>query len=192
MGDMDTDYFKKTKDDFSVLKFLMENDGPVTLPVIEEVFSHFYDVELPLPLPVMDLSDDERKGLSVSIMDEMLETLEKIVEAVNQAEAEEDVEEDDEEGSEEKIYLSDICPELTEELDNLWRELAGCFAAEINSTIQKPFTQPQEEEDFYEKLLPNLADDLDITEDEALSMVQNNSSLRLMLRRNGIDPDRII
>jgi hypothetical protein len=177
-------YFSTIIDDFTVTRTLLLNQVKITPHVLEGMARWFKDVELELPLPVMMAEGQERDTLAMQIVDDILATLDRIEVSVTEYGVEKyDAEID---------HPKDVCPELVEALDRLWRELAGCYAEQLNARIPSLGMSPEEENQMYAQFISQMSHDLDITEDEAREVVRTNSSFRLMLRYQGINPDRIV
>lgn len=171
-------------DDFTVAHVLLLNNAKLTSPVIDGMARWFRDVELELPLPVMIGEGPDKDALAIQIVEDILATLNTIEQHV--------VEYGVEKYEAEVEHPKEICPQDVETLDRLWREFAGCYAEQLNETIPSLGMSPEEENEMYSQFISQMSQDLDISEDEAREVVRNNSSFRLMLRYQGINPDRIV
>lgn len=177
-------YFSTIINDFETARVLLKNNMRLTAPVIDGMARWFRDVELELPLPVLIPEGTEKNALGAQIVEEIVGTLNSIELSV--------VEYGVEKYEAEVDHPKEICPESVETLDGLWREFAGCYAEQLNATIPPLGLSPEEENDMYAQFIERMSQDLDITEEEAREVVRNDSSFRLMLRYQGINPDRII
>lgn len=142
---------------------------------INALWRWFFDQELKVPLPIMPLSDTERRELAGEILHEMeglfLE-LEKAAES----------------DGEENVDLNQT--EAGIKVNNLWRELAGCYAHAINKSVT--VLTDEEEEVAYTNIIPVLIASSGISEEELYQRIKHDGSTRMMLRKSGIDPDRLL
>lgn len=173
--------------DLKVLRVCIETDTFVTPPVIDAVWAWFSDVEIVLPIPDMELKPEDRKRLSLDIIDEMIEEFKKAGEKWTAAT--EGLEYDEEEWDEDYPVPSEVAEEEVQNVDTLWRELSGCLAATLNDMVPQ-FTE-EAAEYFYAHILEQAADDFQVSLDEVREALKTDVSFRMMLRRQGFDPDRI-
>jgi len=167
--------FEDVTDDLAVMKAVIMTETKMTSTVVNMVWRWFPDVELILPIPDMGIVGDEWKRLTETIVDEMIFTFDK---AGVLWEANPDVED-----------VTEVAPEEVLILDSLWRELAGCFAVLINEDIpQIPEVMAVE---IYENAVEQLASAYEMDPEEVREAALNNVSFRTMLRRQGLDPDRV-
>ena len=160
----------KARDDLRVLKILVENDGPVTSTTLSAVWRWFLDVEIPLPLPAMPLTDKQRLTLTRAITSEMDDVF---AELEQQAETGGNVTEG----------------EPVDRINALWRELAGCYADILNASLpQLPEEQKREMEANAVRLV---AMSTGMDEEEAAEHIRTDPVTRTMLRRSGIEPDNV-
>lgn len=157
--------------DIRVMKAVVDADVEMTPAVVNAVWKWFQDVELMVPLPVMDMSDKMRLSLVKDILAEMDEAFTRL-----------DQRSQDNGPAEMQAY-----PEVAL-VDSLWRELAGCYADIVNAQIT--VLTPEEQEQAYEGALRYLQMTSDLDETEVLRQIKTDPALRMMLRRNGLDPDR--
>lgn len=164
----------KIRNDIAVLKLIIENNAPVTESAIKGLWQWFPDVELVLPLPVMPLSAEQRKEISVNILEDMDAAF-----AVIEVKFDELVEAD-----RKGVEL----PEETQ-VNNLWRELAGCYAEQINAEVPQLPEEIKESmgRGLYETLINGFGGDEDIL----LQKLKTDTTLRMMIRMAGLDPDLI-
>lgn len=165
----------KIRKDLAVLRLVIENDLPVTDSTIKGLWQWFPDVELVLPLPIMPLTDEQRKEVSINILNDMDEAFAHIEKNFSE------LVEADEKGIETKEETL---------VNNLWRELAGCYAETINAEVPQ---LPEEIKEtlgrgMYETLVNGFGGD----EDMLSYKLQNDSTLRMMIRMAGLDPDLLI
>lgn len=162
--------------DLRVLVACLDTETPPTEAVIGGIWRWFFDVELILPLPVMSMEDDERNRLGKEIASEMVEAFERIAKYRAAAES---------------IKLPfRVSPEDAAIVDNLWRELAGCYAEQVNRQVPTVEMDEEEAESFYGSFVSRTADMFDVSEDEIREALRTDSSFRMMLRLQGYDPDR--
>jgi len=166
----DVNPVSKARDDLRVLKVLVENDGPITSTTLSAVWRWFLDVEIPLPIPAMPLSDEERLMFARSITEEMDEVF---AELEQHADAGLDVTEG----------------EPVERINALWRELAGCYADTLNSSVPQLPDERKREMEANAVRLVAMSTGLD--EDEAAEHIRTDPVTRTMLRRSGIEPDNV-
>lgn len=164
----------QAREDVRVFQAVVAAGAPVTDAVMHGLWQWFLDVELMLPLPVMDLNERERTRYASEILAEIDRIL-ALMEASplppqNPTEA--------------AIYA-----DRAGDVDKLWRELAGVYAPIVNRSVM--VLTDEQREYAHERVIPAICDSSGIDEDEARERVRHDPSLRLMLRRSGIDPDRI-
>jgi hypothetical protein len=159
--------------DLAVLGAVLDADVEVTDQVINGVWRWFQDIEIAVPLPVMDLTSDERRTLATTIlieMDDLFAGLEDLCE-----------------GKSAKSQAAVAKTPEADRVNNLWKELAGCYAELVNDEI--PELPESLRASIIESMLEDLADRFGITEDAVRTRVRTDSSLRMMLRMNGLNPD---
>lgn len=173
--DQDENIIPAIRDDVAAFKALVGAGLTITDSVLNGLWRWFRDVELIMPLGVMGMSRDERTKLSLLILEEMDEqfaVLERIWE----------------QGSEE---VRDGIGELPEaaKVNALWRELAGVYAELINAEMR---VLPAEMRAAIEaEGLSALAENFHMDEESLRSHVKSDPALRMMIRMNGLDPDRL-
>lgn len=144
--------------------------------VITGVWRWFQDVEVNVPLPIMPMDDDERASIATAIAEEM-DTILAELEAVCAGKS-------DSEQSDVTENHALVAP-----LNNLWKELAGCYADLINDEV--PILPAALRAMIVESILEELAEKNDCDEAEIRRRVRTDQSLRMMLRMNGINPDEL-
>ena len=107
--------------DVRVVRTLLENDVPITDMVMRGLWRWFADVEIPVPLPRMGLKDDQRRALALTIITEMDEAFTKLEIACEGKTTEEQAE-----------YTASADATV---VNNLWKEIAGCYAEIINEDV---------------------------------------------------------
>lgn len=172
------DILDNTNHDLKALQAVLTAGINPTDMVLNGVWRHFLDVELPLPLPVMEMTDDERRRYANDIITEMLTVLDALDTAFPRPRH-----------TYEQIQAISASS-LAANLNNLWRELAGVFGPLVNEAVQ---ILPPEIKTFIEStVLEGLMSAFDMTEEEARDRVKNDPMLRLSLRRAGVDPDAVL
>lgn len=163
-----------SRTDLAVLRAVLQAGVPVTAPVFQGLWRWYQDVELNVPLPVMDLDEETRSTLALTILEEMDEILARL--SVREAAGE--VSPDD---------LS-TTPEAAA-ANALWRELAGCYVDLVNAEVrvlddtQRAIAQAH--------IVEGLSTAMGLDEDEVRQHLRTDATLRMMLRMAGIDPDRV-
>lgn len=165
----------RVKADTKVFEVVVQAGVPMTEAVLNAVWRWYIDVELYLPLPEMPMEEKERLSLAQDILSEM-EGLLTVVE--NKFDTFTD---------EEKENLADL-PE-SQALNNLWRELAGVYAYLINEGV--PALSEEEQATAHEHAVEMLHDSSGMDEAEIRDRIRHDPTMRLMLRRSGLDPDKI-
>lgn len=145
--------------------------------LINGIWRFFTDVEINVPLAIMPLEKKERTDLARGILDEMDEIMAKIKDAYAQA---------NDDAAIEKIHRGP----LGLKVDSLWKELAGCYAEIVNNEI--PQLPDHVKDAVAQSIVEELARNFDATEDEIMQRIRTDSSIRMLFRRTGINPDDII
>jgi hypothetical protein len=160
--------------DLAAVRAVLASDAAMTAPVLHGLWRWFKDVELMVPLPVMGLAADERRSLAIDIaaeMDAKFVELEKVSAALS-------VEEQSELGHSLEA----------EPTNNLWRELAGCYAELINLAVAVlPDEARQEIQRHMFDSLSRKSGDPDLIRFQ----LRTDSVLRMSLRMSGLDPDQM-
>jgi hypothetical protein len=162
--------------DLKAFRAVAESGVEVPDWALNAIWRWFFDQELRLPLPVMPLSSEERRDLSLEILDEMdsrFVALEKAADTMS---------------PEEQSDLN--TSEDGMKANALWRELAGCYAHVINQSVV--VLSEEEAEMAYSHIIPTLMATVGISEEELYDRIRNDGSTRMMLRRSGIDPDKLL
>ena len=85
--------------------------------------------------------------------------------------------------------------ELTEgvegqRVNGLFRELAGCWPDLVNGEVAE---LPEEvRAQVQASFIASAAEQMDVSEEEVRFQLRTNSSLRMSLRMNGLDPDAVV
>lgn len=162
--------------DLRAVQAIVESGADLPDWALNAIWRWFFDQELRVPLPVMTMTEEERQSLALDIlaeMDERFTALEKLSETMP---------------SEERDDLNDT--EDGQKVNSLWRELAGCYASIVNESVV--VLSEEEAQEAYTHIIPVLIATSGITEDELLERIRYDGSTRMMLRRSGIDPDRLL
>lgn len=175
---MSQNLFDGVNEDLNVLAACLDTQTKVTSGVLESIWFWFTDVDINIPLPVMELEPELRNNLARSIIEE-LQTELKAAEAIWTATGDEDLEEG-------------VASEELDRANNLWRELAGCFSEAVNELVPVvEFDTPEQEAAMYASLAEEIASSMDIRLEEVREYLSQNPGFRLVIRRSGLDPDRI-
>lgn len=164
------------RSDIRALRAIVNAGVDVPDWAINAIWRWFFDQELKVPLPIMPLSEAERRDLAEEILSEMDErfvALEKQAESMTSEDAADLNQTDD-----------------GQKVNDLWRELAGCYAHAINSSVT--VLTDEEEEIAYSNIISVLIASSGISEEELYQRIKHDGSTRMMLRRSGIDPDRLL
>lgn len=162
--------------DIKVAKAVANADLELTSGIINSIWKWFQDVEILVPLPIMEISEEERISLTKDIlieMDDQFMILEqKVAEAIGVG----------------QDFDGPDSPE-GRKVDALWKELAGCYASYINAEV--PDLPEGIQRLVAETIVKEIADKYDLSEDDAVDKILSDSKLRMMLRMSGIDPDSL-
>lgn len=161
--------------DIRVMRAVVDAGVPVSDMVIRGVWRSFFDIELNLPLPVMALTGPERQRLAREIIHEMealFTELEELAEGLD---------------DEAQFALSGI--EEAKRINSLWRELAGVYADQVNDQV--PVIPPALKEMITARIVADMADKFGVDEDDLRAKIRTESTLRMMLRMQGINPDEL-
>lgn len=161
--------------DVRALRAIAQASVPITEPALQGVWRWFIDVELLLPLPVMPLGDAERETYATDILNEMDAIFTRM-------EAQYDL------LTEEQRSNLNTSPDSIA-VNALWRELAGVYAPIINRSVT--VLSDEERETAHEHALEMLCTTSGMDEDEMRDRIRHDPTLRLMLRRSGLDPDKV-
>lgn len=171
-----TDMLQKTKDDVDTFNRVVKADIRINEHLLAMVAKWFNDVEISLPIAEMPMDEDERTALTVQITGEMIGALDTALAALAD-EADEDI----------------VLAKAAEDLDPLWRELAGLQARVLNEIYQRN-TTPASKAQVFEAIEAMIEQLTQMTgEDEAAirERVRNDAGVRRLLKRMGIEPDSI-
>jgi len=170
------DMLQKTKDDVDTFRQIAKADIRINEHLLAMVAKWFNDVEIRLPIAEMPMDEKERTTLTVQITDDMLKALDEALTALG-AEADEDI----------------VIAKAAEDLDPLWRELAGLQARVLNDIYQREVT-PESKAQVLEAI-ENMVEQLKqmTGEDDATirERMRNDAGVRRLLERMGIEPDSI-
>lgn len=177
MAESQTNIIDAIRQDIVNARTIVDSGLDLNDTIINGIWRHFSDVEIYVPLASMDLRPEERVNLAQGILQEMDEAMGKIREGYAKAASEEELE---------SIHKGP----LGQKVDSLFKELAGCYAEIINQEIpQLPENMKQV---VAESLVAELAQRFDTTEDEIVNQVRHDSSLRMLFRRTGLNPDDLL
>lgn len=176
MSAKENDPLELTTKDLRVAKaVLSSNETEMTLGVMHSIWRWFQDVDLALPLPVMPLEDKERRAIAKEVVDEMLVLIPQIA-AIKSSSFSYDE------------WRERSKNEITQ-LDALWKEFAGCYSDLLNSEI--PEIPAQAKEEAQQSFVAGFSEAFHLSEDEVRNLIKTDPSMRLMLRRAGLNPDEI-
>lgn len=159
--------------DIQAFKAVVDANVSVTDAIVNSLWRWFGDVEIPVPLPVMPLSDEERIQITKDILGEMDESFARL-EKIESHGAKSDDLRRHEDG---------------QQVDRLWRELAGVYAELVNEEV--PSLPEEIKQQIQERIVSDLSEQFGVSEDEVLQQIRTDSSLRMRLRMAGISPDQI-
>lgn len=169
-------YITYIRNDLAVFRAVLDAEVKPTAMVIESVWRWFRDIELIVPLGNMDLSDLERSDLASQIVEEMDTIFSKIETEVEGL-------------SPEELYELRSSPSA-EQVNSLWRELAGCYSEMINAAI--PVIPLELKEVMESQMVASLAQQFQTDEDQVRFQVKTDGATRMMIRFAGLDPDRVL
>lgn len=170
-----TNIITPIREDIAVFRAVLAAGLQPTDMVLNGVWRWFHDVEIAVPLPVMDLSDTERASLAHDIITEM-DTVFASLEAQCAGK------------SLRRQNALTSSPEALQ-VNALWKELAGCFAELVNEEI--PEIPEEIRAHVYASMVSDLAEKYGIDEDELRGRIRSDEPLRMMFRLNGLNPDEI-
>jgi hypothetical protein len=176
LAEAETKVIDTIRQDVQNARAVIENGLDLNDTMINGIWRHFADVEILVPLASMELRSEEKLSLASGILQEMDEVLAKIREGYAKATTDEELT---------AIHKG----ALGMKVDSLWKELAGCYAELINDEI--PDLPENMKKAVAESLVSELAHRFDTTEDEIVDRIKHDSTLRMMFRRTGINPDEI-
>lgn len=167
---------QKTKDDVGTFSQVAKAGITINEHLLAMVAKWFNDVEIQLPIAEMPMDEEERATLTVQITEDMLAALNEAIGSLN-AEADEDI----------------VLAKATEDLDPLWRELAGLQARILNEIYQHNTTPAATAEvveaisNTVERLVRMTGED----EESIRERMRNDANVRRFLKNLGIEPDAI-
>lgn len=162
--------------DIHVFRAVVEANVPPTDIVLNGVWRWYLDVELYLPLPVMDLTDGERRRYAVDILNEM--------DSIFANEMQPTYDSLDTDGKNAMFRSASA-----DRVNSLWKELAGTYAYLVNRSVVVLDDETRADAEAHAVELLSASSGMD--EDEIRDRIRHDSQMRLMLRRSGLDPDRI-
>lgn len=162
--------------DIHVFRAVVEANVPPTDIVLNGIWRWYLDVELYLPLPVMELTEGERRRYAVDILNEMDTIFATEMEPVYMSL--------DVDGKNDLFRSS-----AADRVNALWKELAGVYAYLVNQGVVVLDEETRAEAEAHAVELLCASSGMD--EDEIRDRIRHDSQMRLMLRRSGLDPDRI-
>lgn len=158
-----------------VMKAVVDAGVEVTDSVFKGIWQYFSDVELMVPLKVIELGKEEQLSLARDIIGEMEETFTKLENLCEGKTVEEQNE----------IAASPA----GEAVNNLWKEFAGCYPELVNAEI--PILPEDIKSVMEENMIAALSDRFQMDEDMIRYRLKNDSQLRMMIRMSGLDPDKL-
>jgi hypothetical protein len=161
--------------DVRVMRAVVDAGVTVNDMVLRGVWRSFFDVELNLPLPVMPLNDQERNRLAKEIIHEMEALFSELEELA--------------EGLTEEAQFALGTTEEARRINSLWRELAGVYAEQVNEQV--PVIPAALREIITARIVSDMAEKFGVDEDDIRNKIRTESTLRMMLRMQGIDPDEL-
>lgn len=170
------DMLQKTKDDVGTFRQIVKADIRINEHLLAMVAKWFNDVEIRLPIAEMPMDEEERATLTSQVADEMLKALDEAITALG-GEADEDI----------------VIAKAAEDLDPLWRELAGLQARVLNEIYQRNATPESKAQVFeaIEHMVEQLTQMTGEDETTIRERMRNDAGVRRLLKRMGIEPDSI-
>jgi hypothetical protein len=161
--------------DLAVFRAILSAGLAVNDSVLKGIWRWFSDVELMVPLPVMELTEAERSTLAWDIVAEMDELFAELESSAACA-------------------AGDALPVLAgtehgRRVNLLWKELAGCYPLLINAEI--PVLPPRVRAVLEGRIVHSLAEQYQVDEAEVRRRLRTDEMLRMTIRMAGLDPDRI-
>jgi hypothetical protein len=174
-------FIQAVRKDVAVFRACVSSGVEINDNVLNGLWRAYIDVDVPLPLkPFTDWVQGkdgqlgERDKLVLNILEEMDTGLAKIEEVAKKSDF-----------NPEEMSKS---PEA-QAVNALWRELVGCYAELANREIQE--VPDEYKEEIIRGIIENLTQGMGMTLHEAKNEFKVNNSLRLSLRKSGINPDLI-
>lgn len=177
MTKSDSNIIKEIRHNLQIGRATLEYGVDINDAVINGIWRYFSDVEIFVPLPVMPLEGKERMALAAIILQDMDETMLKIEKKFEKASSEKELD---------KISNGP----LGERVDSLWKELAGCYAELINQEIPK--LPEHVKEAVAESMVEELAARFETSPEDMIQQIRQDSTLRMLFRRTGLNPDEIV
>jgi hypothetical protein len=170
------DMMRSSETDFRTLKRVIEAEIPVTEALLGSVSKWFGNVEISYPIAEMEMDENARRSLALTVMQEMSDAVTKAVSAL-------------ENGTDAEQVLADVSPVL----DALWRELAGLYALVLNTAFERDTegVNPEEVQQAVEAMLEGLAEMTGEDRESVLAELRQDPNFRAKLRRLGVDPDSL-
>lgn len=160
--------------DVQVAKAVINADLTLTPTILRSLWAWFQDIEVAVPLPVMPITEAEQISISRDILNEMDEQFVILEQRVAEAlEADAD-------------FDGPASPE-GKKVDSLWKELAGCYASDINKEV--PILPAHMHEAIAGAIINEVSRRYDISEEDARHKVRSEPHLRMMVRMSGLNPD---
>lgn len=171
-------FLNELKESAVVLYILSREKAPITTRVIEAL-DEIFVIEVNYPLAEMKLSFDERMDLVYTVAKDIESITVELLDERN-------VLEEKSASYEEKIELYDKVTSLAyNRVIPLYRELMAILAAERNRAFESRRIDPLEIAGFLE----NLRHGEDVSLEEFKVHLKEDHTLRVLLKRYGIDPD---
>jgi hypothetical protein len=162
--------------DVKVAKAVLNADLALTPAILRSLWAWFQDIEVAVPLPIMPITETEQISISRDILNEMDEEFiileQKVAEAL----------------ATDSDFDGPASPE-GKKVDTLWKELAGCYASDINKEV--PILPEHMHEMIANAIVDEVSHRYEISEEDARYKLRSEPSLRMMVRMSGLNPDNI-
>lgn len=167
---------RSSETDFRTFQRVIDADIPVTEALLGSVAKWFGNVEINYPIAEMELDENARRSLALTVMQEMVEAVAKAVSSL-------------ESGADAEFVLAEVSPVL----DALWRELSGLYAPVLNAAFKRDTAgvNPEEVQQAVEAMLEGLAEMTGEDRESVLAELRQDPNFRAKLRRLGVDPDSL-
>ena len=165
----------RTKEDVAVFRAVVSAGLTPTSPLIHGLWRWFSNVDLALPLPIMQIAPEERKNLALAILEDLDLALDKY-EIKNLHTSVED------------RHELNNGPEA-QHIDNMWKELAGVYADLLNKEVYK--IDPKDKEEIASQIIDGMSEAFGLDRAGVLEKIKTDPSLRLSLRMSGLNPDEM-
>lgn len=165
---------ESVRDDAVAMGVLAAARVTITPSVIRGLEQWFGDVEVLYPIPVMDLTSDEKYDLLHTVCCEIAQHFNELLSNCNG-----DVIDD------EALSL------IAGKVDPLWREVTGILSTELNERFESQRVPDDNKDQVIQMIKYSVSESGDLDDPSVNHKLKSDPEIRTHLRRLGIDPDII-